>query len=301
MVKTFKALNLSNKVNKVFIIPNNLGLYFIGLWATCFLLSVGYASNLLLFMAIMQFAIFFWWMITAHADTKHLKVDNIFINSPFAETNTNVNIQWNNKDLAHHLKKIILIDKNKTQYLLDINNNYKCSFQRRGQFQFIKMLTELQTGFWLFKTWKYHPINFQLIVYPKPIKPPSDIFINQQVKNEEHHHKKITSHATELDLQREADVTTKANRINWKRFAQRGLLVERIGESGYQQQEIFELDKIYSELQLSYLTYEIWKLYETGNQWYIKQNAKIYGPFNINGKNKDDLHQCLSLLATYSW
>ncbi len=301
MVKAFKTLKLSKHLNKVFIIPNNLGLYFIGLWATCFLLSVGYASNLLLFMAILQFALFFWWMITAHADTKQLKVHSLYINPSHAEADATLLLNWSNADIKENLRQFSLIDQSNNIYPVKFENNYHIHFTERGLYKFSKIHIGLNTGFWLFKTWKYLPTDFSVIIYPKAIKAPFDLMQQQNIKDESHEQKKQTTQAVELDLQKDADEASRGSRINWKRFAQRGILVERYGESGFQQQQIFDLDPVVSEEQLSYLTYELLQFYQQGHSWFLKHKEEIQGPFNLSGKNKEELHQCLSLLATYSW
>lgn len=301
MAKASKTLKFATRLNKVFIIPNNLGMYFIGVWATCFLLSVGYASNLLLFMAILQFALFFWWMITAHADTSQLKIQSIQILPSHATANAQLEIQWNNQEIVANIREINLFNPNQERFPIVLTNPTTIIFDKRGLYQFKKIEIGLSSGFWLFKTWKYVAVDLTTTVYPKPIKPPYELLQNAVIKDEQQEQKKHHTQSIELDLQRDADEKTRANRINWKRFAQRRQLVERFGESGFQQQQTFDLDAVRSEDQLSYLTFEILHFFDRGESWFLKHKEEILGPFNTSGKNKDELHQCLSLLATTSW
>lgn len=301
MVKAFKTLKLANRLNKVFIIPNNLGLYFMGLWAVCFLLSVGYASNLLLFMAILQFALFFWWMVTAHADTKQLKIHHLMINSVHAESATSLLISWSDPQIQQYLRQLSLIDTIGTAYPVKFNDNNQLQFSKRGLYKFNKVMIGLNCGFWLFKTWKYVSVDCSVVIYPKALQAPFDIIQQKNIRDEHQEQKKQTTQAVELDLQKDVDDSSRGSRINWKRYAQRGILVERYGESGFQQQQILDLDPICSEEQLSYLTYELLQYYQQGHSWFFKNKQEIQGPYNLSGKNKDELHQCLSLLATYSW
>ncbi len=301
MAKAFKTLNLSKRLNKVFIIPNNLGMYFIGVWATCFLLSVGYASNLLLFMAILQFALFFWWMITAHADTGHLQVKHIAMSAGHAETSISLLCAWNNPDYSSQIRVLTLIGDKDTRYPVELSHPFSVAFDKRGKYHFHTLEIGLTTGFWLFKTWKYVAIDLTTIVYPKPLPPAFDIQQTISLKDETQEYKQQHTQAVELDLQRDADEKTRSTRINWKRFAQRGQLIERFGESGLQLQKTFDFDSMKSELEVSYMTYEILQFYEQGQSWFIKNKSELFGPYNTSGKNKDELHQCLSLLATYTW
>jgi uncharacterized protein (DUF58 family) len=301
MAKTIKTLKFAQKVNKVFIIPNNLGMYFIGVWATCFLLSVGYASNLLLFMAILQFALFFWWMITAHADTSQFKIQSITCESFHAKSQADLRVHWSNPDLSKELRVLNLMNDKNEKFTVSLANPPKLQMQQRGIYHFKKIEIGLTTGFWLFKTWKYVPINMAVTIYPEAIKSPYDLKQNVTLVQDSSEIKQLHTQAVELDLQRDADEKTRANRINWKRFAQSGKLVERFGESGQQIQQTFDLDAVQSEDQLSFITYEINAHFKQQQSWYLKHKNQVLGPFNILGNNKDELHQCLSLLAIHSW
>ena len=301
MAKAIKTLKFAQKINKVFIIPNNLGMYFIGVWATCFLLSVGYASNLLLFMAILQFALFFWWMITAHADTSQFKIQSIFCEPFHAKSQTDLRIVWNNSDLISDLRILNIMNEKNEKYTVSISNPPRIEIKQRGIYHFKKLEIGLTTGFWLFKTWKYAPIELSISVYPEALKSPYDHKQNISLVQETSEVKTQHTQAVELDLQRDADEKTRANRINWKRFAQNGKLVERYGESGQQIQQTFDLDAVQSEDQLSFITYEIVAHFKQQQSWYLKHKNQVLGPFNISGNNKDELHQCLSLLAIHSW
>ena len=301
MVKAFKTLNFTQKLNKVFIIPNNLGLYFIALWATCFLLAVGYASNLLLFMAIMEFSLFFWWMITAHADTKQLKLISIHGDDLFAKSQTLISIRWNSPELVQQIRFLNLITHNNQKYSLTFNSGWNLEIHQRGIYHFKKIELGLMAGFWLFKTWKYMPVDFSLTVYPQPLAPSFDIQQSVNISDNSSAVKKILTQAIELDMQKNADEHTRANRINWKRFAQRAQLVERYGESGFQLQQTFNLDQVRSEEELSYLTYEIMTHFQQQRSWYLHYQNKVIGPYNILGNNKDELQQCLRLLAVHTW
>lgn len=301
MGQKFKTLMLSKYLHKVFIIPNNLGLYFIGLWATCFLLSVGYASNLLLFMAILQLSLFSWWMITAHADLSQLKITQLAFHSTFAKTKASIQLMCNREDLLkENVREITLFDQQGKLYPLIIQHNFSCIFEKRGQYNFSKIMIGLNSGFWLFKTWKYYPIDITLIVYPEALQPPTAYHHLHHVIDESQTQKKEIIQATELDLQKEAEHSTNGSRINWKRFAQNAILVERYGENGSQPQEIFDLTLVRHEEQLSFITYDMLQFFQHGKSWFIKNNEDLHGPYNTSGHNKEDLHLCLSLLATYS-
>ena len=301
----FFHLKLPTQLNKIYIIPNNLGLYYIGLWATSFLLSVGYASNLLLFLAIMQFSLFFWWMITAHADLSQLKINSLNLANGHAEEPIRLEIYWNNESLQSYISKISMIDSKGVKYVVQISDyqnkkNFHVSFKSRGLIHFKKLEVTLQTGFWLFKTWKYLTIDLELCVYPKAVKSLTPLNLMNPIIDQNEQSKKTSNQPVELDLLKESMLATRPNRIDWKRYAQRLILVERFGESGFKQQQILNLDNITNELQLSNATYELLNFFKNQNIWYVHNKSTTHGPFNISGNSTEDLNLCLRMLALHS-
>lgn len=300
MAKTNKILSLSSKVNKVFIIPNNLGLYYIGLWTTSFLLSVGYSSNLLLLMAIVQLTLFFWWMVTAHADTKVITVKKVEVNASFAKKQTSFFIYWNDCVISQNIKSVTLLSDNNMSIKTQLeNNHFKFQIEKRGIIKIKKLCLELQTGFWLFKTWKYLPYDIEIVTFPEPIMPNHNILRPIEKKSEIDVVKLSHNLTHELDLQKDVTNNTRPNRINWKRYAAQGKLVERYGEIGSHFEESFDLDIVQNENDLSYMTYAILQCFYNNQRWTIKHQDKIHGPFNTNGNNNEELSTCLKILATY--
>lgn len=300
MVKTIKTLNLTNRLNKVFILPNNLGFYYIGLWATSFLLSVGYSSNLLLLMAIIELTLFFWWMVTAHADTKQLLVKKIIFQECFAEQKAPLFIYWNDDVISKNINKVTFITEDGITYnTFNELNSYQFVCGKRGLLKIKKICLELQTGFWLFKTWKYLPFSIDIVIYPTPIAPAQNILQNIEKKSQASTFKSTSVFSEELDLQKDVNQTTKPNRINWKRYASHGKLIERYGEVGYEKEESFDLDSVSTEIELSNLTYSLLQSFNLKMPWTIKYKNEILGPFNTSGNNKEELNQCLKLLALH--
>jgi uncharacterized protein (DUF58 family) len=218
------------KKSRVYIMPTKMGGYFNGLLFLMFLLAVGYSNNLLLIFTLFLFGFNLIWLIQSHFHLYNLKFADISIESGHAHHPLKVKISWKNTPEGPLEWKFSLESLTDDFDLSSLGENSYSSqaefyISQRGlhQWRYLKVSTDRPFG--LYKTWIFHPLHLETIVFP-PLLASSHIDLKSQVIGGEEE----TSFKGHEDFRSLAPYDqVESKKISWKHYARTGDLYIKEG------------------------------------------------------------------------
>jgi len=269
MVEKIKKINFSwirnfkntlRKPNVVYLSPNNLGRYYIGVWIISLLMALGYGNNLILLFSFFIFISLCWWAISAHFLGKELKCDFIWVEDGFNRENQMIHHSFEN------IKEILFYDDNYFAYKSDDAQSIR--LEKRGRYHIKKIKVLIEGGMNLYHSWKYFDVDFFIYTYPeKKIHGLNTLFVPSP------------NQYTDFDQIKPITELIMNNKIDWKRWSRNNQLVEIAQSREMIQPLIFERKNHLSELERSHQSYLLEKSYQLAIPWMIKRDGVTLGPF----------------------
>ena len=178
------ALNSLFKNEKIYIYPNLKGVY-LGLFVSfCFLAAVFYQTNFALVLSIVIFFVFFISILISHQNIRN--IENVEIEE-YIEEGKSSYVSINLKNIKNEKKINLDIELDGQEignfnFLKTLNEiKVKKVFNDRGIKQISNLVIKSDFPFGVIKTKRSIEIKNKIFVYPKPIRPSENLFVNQNI------------------------------------------------------------------------------------------------------------------------
>jgi uncharacterized protein (DUF58 family) len=216
---------------RVYIFPTRMGGYFNGLIFLMFLLSVGYANNLLLIFTLFLLSFNLIWLVQTHFHLHALKFDSLSLKNGHVGETLPVCIRWRSSPQRPFQWAIDLEGNREVVTLSTLEEEAHQSvgeiiLAQRGRqsWQYLKVETILPFG--LYRSWIYFPLVETTFAYPALLKTTGlghigETHLEGQVPQE----RKGTEDIRELSPYRGEE----SRKISWKHFARSGDLYVKEG------------------------------------------------------------------------
>ena len=284
-----KSERFKNQLNKknLYIFPNYKGFQLGALIFFCFTLSIFYQNNFALLLSIIIFFIFFISIIISYQNLNNLK---IFSTKNLHPSKDLVNLDYLICSNQKRERLNLILSVNEKSISEDIYNDKKISFlytfEKRGVYEVPKLNIKSTFPFGIINT--FGKISFQekIYVFPKPIKPPEDIFQKLYDK------KKDEGFDYEFDKIEEKKDTQNLSRISWKHFTiKKKYYIKEFKFIKNNKNIIIDLEKLNNndfEKSLSYASYLIDYFYKKKNPFALKFK-NFQSNFSCSYSHKKDL------------
>lgn len=278
---------ITQKKNKIYIVPTKIGFIFTGIMFTIFLIGLSYGNNLTLTIAFILFTYFVLQMLLTHKNLGLIKIRNISI------------------DNNHANKAISCVLSLKSQvpddsYILTLSTDNKCHLNSKGLLlsgttkfkrnkysdnQF-KISNTGQAG--LFYAWKYYHIKYNFYIYPQIIN----------IKNNniyEYIDSNMTLQEEEFSHYIPYIEGMSSKRLDWKIYARTEQLYWKNFNGINKNDLILDYNKLPGnpEQKLSYLAYLLKDAFKKDYHWSLLTPSIVIK--NCNGYN--DYIKCLKTLS----
>lgn len=217
---------------RVYIMPTKMGGYLNGLIFLMFLLSVGYANNLLLIFTLFLFGFNLIWLVQTHFHMHALKFEQLQIDNGHAGFGIAASIFWLKSPQKPFKWNLQLESAHESYQLKPISETSEVitaevNLSERGQkvWKFLRVASSLPFG--LYHTWIYFPLNnSHSYVYPKILanyKMPdfNQTHLDGQIPKERKGSEDIRDLAPYQGEE--------SRRISWKHYAKSGELLIKEG------------------------------------------------------------------------
>lgn len=298
------------KEKYVYLFPNNLGGYFLGVVFIGFLLALGYGNNYILLFSMFNFLIFIWALFEAHLFGKNIELEDIIIPDghvldllPVTFIFKKGGNDLNTADVLDRALKVTLFGNqysNKKKYnpnnqnnknnkkfdritLIKTNSNTGFYYQekKRGMFELQKVSITFKSGFGLFFVWKIKNINSKIWIYPALARTDDIAWYKNFVDVGAHLWHR--SRGNDLDQIKNWDSSSSWSRLDWKKFSKDKKLQEKVTSLGVSNEVMldFYLLEEKSEFEISQLAYKLESCYFQECRWFILRHKDVAadGPF----------------------
>jgi len=297
---TKQSITLSH--NNIYVLPSQLGFYFIIVAILNFVMGINYQNNLILVMAYLMFVVMIIAVLLGYSNIKGLGVKYIESFASFAPNESSVKFNLHAPILT---QSVSLSYPNSTKHihsLAKVTNKdsaliINLPYTTRGKYALERFKIHSNYPFGLVNVWSYIQPKDAAYVYPTPEQVLSDTYSNtfdhtiqtgnlKESGSEEFD--ELITHLPEMGLQR----------ISWKHYAKsQQLLVKEF--SDYKKSDIvfdFNLLGGGTEQRLSQLCFLVCNACENNTPFTLILPTLRYKATN----NAHDKSQCLALLSEYS-
>lgn len=280
------------KRSRVYIFPTKMGGYLNGLIFLMFLLSVGYANNLLLIFTTLLLAFDILWLIQTHFHLYRLKFDHLTIYSGHALSPISVQLFWKATPNGPMNWEIELESDHGDLSFKSLKESSEQSTGEiipllRGAHKWKYLRVKTVNPYGLYQSWIYFPLGLETLIYPSLVKNVEIPFSGKNYEGELPQDKKGPEDFRGLSTYADGE----SRKISWKHYARSGELLVKEGEEMMTPLLDLELnppgEEGAKEAYLSYLATQIVECHRRDIPFSLK----------INQTSSSHLQDCLKVLA----
>lgn len=287
--------------NNIYVVPSQLGFYFIIVAILNFVMGINYQNNLILVMAYLMFVVMIIAVLLGYTNAKGLKVEYIKSFASFSPNKGSVKFILKAPTLTQSVSLSYSSDSEYAKHLAQVTPRdsaliINLPYNARGKYILERFKIHSNYPFGLVSVWSYIQPNDSVYVYPAPEHVLNDTY------NSTFEHTTQTGSIKEPGSEQFDELITHLpemglQRISWKHYAKsQQLLVKEFID--YKKSDIvfdFNLLTGNTEQRLSQLSFLVCNACENNTPFTLILPSASYKATN----DTHDKSQCLALLSEY--
>lgn len=275
---------------QTYIVPTRFGFIFFIVFILMVMVGATYQNNMVFIMAFLLFSLAIIAMIQTHHNLDGLVVENILVESGFANSTGQIQIRAQSSKKRPFIATVY--EGKGVRAFADVIDVEKKNFIRgsieygsRGVYKINRIKVKTVFPYGLFVAWQYHKVNAEYHVYPERL---GDIKLPH----------KATAEGEDFSGHKKFSDKDSLRHVDWKAFARgRPLLLKEFKE-GAEVTYLFDIDEIKKdnlEQRLSQLSKWISESHAERKHFGLVLGRKVIPPSN----GAEQFHRCLRELAKY--